>query len=200
MGTVLVLVVLVLAAFAVVTVVRNRQRTAAGASRPALQPMSPVDEQRALHGDVRRLGPGDVVHHEGTDFLVDRTVDFDEDGFRWTEHLLLDSVGGRKLWLSVEDDEGVEVAVWERVAGAALDPDARTVEHQGVTYEREESGRASFVVRDQGGERERGTMQYADFQHGDLLLGFERFGSGDWEVSTGTKVPEHALDVYPAGR
>jgi hypothetical protein len=165
--------------------------------KPALPERSAADDQRALHGDVRKLAPGDVVNYEGTDFIVDRTMRFDEEGFRWDEHLLEDAVSGRKLWLSVEDDDGLEVAVYERVTGADLTPEAAEVSHAGTTFRRDERGRASYRVERVGDAAgESGTMEYADYAAGDRLLAFERYGTGSWEVSEGRKISEHILDVY----
>ena len=190
------LVIAVLAAAVAAGVVISRRRSE---PRAALPQRTPQDDQRALHGDARRLRPRDVVAYEGTDYVVDRTMRFDEDGFTWDEHLLTDAVAGRKLWISVEDDEGVEVAVYEQVAGADLSPDATEVAHDGVTYTRQERGRARFrVERADDGPGEQGEMEYADFRAGERLLAFERYGSGGWEVSTGQVVSEHALDIFPA--
>lgn len=175
-----------------VVVARSRR-----VERKALPERSPADDQRALHGDVRRLAPGDVVNYEGTDFIVDRTMRFDEDGFTWDEHLLEDAVGGRKLWLSVEDDDGLEVAVYERVDGADLTPDAAEVTLGGTTFRRDERGQASFRTRRVGDAAgESGTVEYADYAAGDELLAFERYGTGSWEVSRGRRISEHVLDVY----
>ena len=191
----MILVVLVIAG---VAVAYSRRDTPD--DRPALPQRSPMDEQRALHGDVRKLGPGDVVSHEGTDFIIDRTMHFDEEGFTWKEHLLTDPVAGRKMWLGVEDDDGLEVTLWERVSGVTLEPGPGSLEHDGVTYKREEQGTARFRVEETGGGAgEQGTMQFADYSAGDRLLAFERYGTGSWEVSTGQVVSEHALDVYPRG-
>lgn len=197
MEAVVVIVVLLLVAGAAAAVLRARRGPA---DRPALPLRSPEDEQRALHGDVRKLAPGDAVAYEGTDFLVDRTLHLEDGGFTWKEHMLSDAVSGRKLWLSVEDDDGLEVAVWERLAGADLDPGAASVTHDGVTYRREERGTAHFRVEQTGGATsESGTMEYADYAAGEQLLAFERYGSGSWEVSTGRTISEHVLDVYPRG-
>ena len=185
-----ILVVLVIAAGAT-AVMRSR-----GEERPALPNRSPADEQRALDGDVRRLAPGDVVAYEGTDFIVDRTMRFDEDGFTWDEHLLDDAVGGRKLWLSVEDDDGLEVAVFERVDGADLAPDAKEVTLDGTTFRRDAHGNASFRTERVGAAGESGTVEFADYSSGDELLAFERYGTGSWEVSRGRRISEHVLDVY----
>jgi hypothetical protein len=188
------IVIAVLAALVGVGVGIARSRTT---ERKALPERSPADDQRALHGDVRRLTPGDVVNYEGTDFIVDRTMRFDEDGFTWDEHLLEDAVGGRKLWLSVEDDDGLEVAVYERVDGADLTPDAAEVTLGGTTFKRDERGTAKFRTERVGQPNgESGTVEFADYTSGDELLAFERYGTGSWEVSRGRLISEHVLDVY----
>jgi opacity protein-like surface antigen len=194
----LVAIVVVLAVAGAAAVVLRQQRKPRAELPPA---RTPADDQRALHGDVRSLKPGDVVAYEGVDYIVDRSMRFDEDGFTWDEHLLSDSgASGRSLWLSVEDDEGVEVAIYEKVAGVDVSPGPAQVEHGGVTYGREEQGRASFRVERAGGAPgEAGTMEYADYRAGEQLLAFERYGTGGWEVSTGRTISEHVLDIYPRG-
>lgn len=189
------LIVLVLAGVAAAGVV------AAGRRRkpdpPPVQ-LSPADEQRALDGDVRKLAPGDVVNFDSTDFLVERTMVFDEDGFTWSEHLLADSVTDRRLWLSVEDDDRLEVALYEKVDGAALEPGPAEVTHSGVTYRRDEQGKANWRAATVSGPGDSGAMEYADYVAGEQLLAFERYGTGGWEVSTGKVISEHAVEVYPA--
>ena len=193
----IILVILVVLVVAGVAVAYSRRDTS---GRPALPQRSPQDEQRALDGDVRKLAPGDVVSYEGTDFIVDRTMHFDEEGFTWKEHLLTDPVASRKMWLGVEDDDGLEVTLWERASGVTLEPGPGSLEHDGVTYQREEQGTARFRVEETGGgTAEQGTMQFADYSSGERLLAFEKYGTGSWEVSTGRVVSEHALDVYPRG-
>lgn len=164
------------------------------------KPMSAADELRAVHGDVRRLAPGDVVNYELVDWIVERTMNFDQDGFKWVEHMLTDTDSGRKLWLSVEDDDGLEVAVYERVRNADLTPDSRTIVFDGVTYEREERGTANFATRDESGPVDSGTVEYADYSAGPRQLALERYGStATWEASVGKVISEHELDVYARG-
>ncbi len=164
------------------------------------KPMSAADELRAVHGDVRRLAPGDVVNYELVDWIVERTMSFDQDGFVWVEHMLTDTDSGRKLWLSVEDDDGLEVAVYERIRNADLTPDSRTLVHDGVTYERDERGTATFTTRDESGPVDSGTVEYADYSSGARQLALERYGStSTWEASVGKVISEHELDVYARG-
>ncbi|MBW3579386.1 MAG: DUF4178 domain-containing protein [Actinobacteria bacterium] len=188
-----VIVILAVAAIAITVALRSR-----GGGDRSLPAPSAADEQRALHGDVRRLGAGDVVTYEGTDFVVDRTLRFQEEGFSWDEHLLEDEVGGRRLWLSVEDDEGLQVTVYERLAGAALEPGPAQLEHRGTTFRRDQHGRAAYRTEERAGPGGKGAMEYVEYVAGDRRLAFERYGTGGWEVSAGTVIPEHALDLYPA--
>ena len=140
-----------------------------------------------------------MVNHDGSDFIVEGTLRFDEGGFVWQEHLLVD--GERRLWLSVEDDEGeLEVVEWRRHTGLGLEPGAKTISHEGVTYELEERGRADYTSEGVTGALGGGIADYADYAAGDRRLGFERYtGEGAWEVSLGTKISPHELDIYPAG-
>ncbi len=151
-----------------------------------------------LSGDVRALTVGDVVNHEGLDFVVQGTLRFEEGGFRWAEHLLVDPE--RRLWLSVEDDEReLDVVQWERNKGAGLEPGPKEISHGGVTYQLDERGTANFTSEGTTGAPGGGRAEYVDYEAGDQRLGFERYSAeGQWEVSVGRKISENVLDIYPA--
>lgn len=151
-----------------------------------------------LSGEVRALAVGDVVNHDGSDFIVQGTLRFEEGGFRWSEHLLVDDA--RRIWLSVEDDEGeLEVVQWERSASPGTTPGPPKLEHEGVAYELEERGTANFTSEGTTGAPGGGRAEYADYSAGDRRLGFERYSAeGEWEVSVGRRISEHLLDIYPA--
>jgi hypothetical protein len=150
-----------------------------------------------LSSDIRRLKVGDVVNHEGRDYLVEGTITFNEDGFEWKEHLLQDA--DAKVWISVEDEEGLEVALWQRVAGATLAPGPETIDFEGTTYRLDEQGRAQYRAEGSTGTGEAGRMEYADYEAGDRRLSFERYSEdGTWEAGLGQVISEHVLDIYPA--
>ena len=174
-------------------VVWLRGRSGTGDDRPALatapQPPAP--------SGVRTLKLGDVVNLEGADFIVEGTLRLEQDGFRWEEHRLVD--GERSRWLSVEDDEGLEVAVWERAPAGELAPGAERITHDGVAYELEERGHASFTAEGSTGTAPSGRMEYVEYAAGERRLAFERFGDdAGWELGVGAVISEHALDIYPA--
>ena len=185
----LLIVVLAVVAAALAAVLKPK-------GRPELAPVAP---DYPLAGDVRALTVGDVVNHEGADFIVDGTLRFEQGGFVWQEHLLVD--GGRRMWLSVEDDEGLELCEWTRARFPGLEPGPNSLEHEGVRYELEERGSAAYTSEGRTGAPPSGRAEFADYVAGDRRLSFERYGSsGDWEVSVGRVVPDGALDIFPARR
>jgi len=196
MEALLVLLFLAVIAGGVIVFVRSRKKESA--ANPAAPPAAPARVQEPIGGvDVRALKVGDVVNYEDRDYIVEGTLRFDQGGFRWDEHRLVD--GADALWLSVEEDEGLEIVVWQRLRGAALEPGPGTLEHDGVTYELDERGRAGFTSEGTTGAPGGGSAEFADYGRGDERLSFERYGDGGgWEISVGRVVSEHALDIYPS--
>ena len=192
-------VVVAAAAAAVVVVVvaraRRRQEDERGA-RSAAPRTDPLAPDRRTVG-VRDLGVGAVVSYGGRDFVVRGTLAFDQDGFTWQEHLLDDA--DIRRWLSVEEDEELEVVLWEQASAAGLTPGEPWVERGDVRYELDEHGEATFRAEGTTGTAPTGRVEYWDYAAGDQRLSFERYGSGGWEVGVGTRVPDAGLDVYPAG-
>ena len=191
------LVLLLLAAVAVAVVFYRRYTAAQGAQgrlAPSEPPRDPLRTE-SVRSDPRRITVGDVIRFDGRDFIVRGTIRFDQDGSEWQEHFLDDVEV--KRWLSVEEDEGLEVALWQSVKGAELEPGAKTVEHGGKTYELDEKGSARFTALGTTGTTPSGRVEYYDYEAGDDLLAFERYGDGGWEVSTGRVIGEFELDIYP---
>ena len=62
---------------------------------------------------VFSLLPGDIVQYTGTDYVVDSTIRYEQDGVGWQEHLLDGGDGDR--WLVVEEDDRVVLALVEVV-------------------------------------------------------------------------------------
>lgn len=199
MGTVVVIVVLVAIGVGL-GVVWARRRT--GATPPGGALPGPVDPlAEGPGGPLDGLGIGAVVSHGGHDYVVRGEVRFDEDGYVWTEYHL-DAGGDERTWLSVDVSDGTEVALWRAVEEpGGVEPGAGSVAFEGRTYRKVESGRATFTATGTTGLPASGRAWYADYKDGDALLAFERWSTdGSWEVSTGTEIDAHLLDVYPAGR
>ncbi len=190
-----ILLFIALIAGAAFVYMRGRKQAEAGPTTPGL-PQGPGPEPIG-GADVRALKVGDVVNYENRDWIVEGTLRFDQGGFRWDEHRVVDA--GDSLWLSVEDDEGLEIVIWERLRGAALEPGPGTFEHVGVTYELDERGHANFTSEGTTGAPGGGKAEFADYADGDRRLAFERYGNdGGWEISAGSVISEHVLDIYPS--
>lgn len=187
-------VLLLLAGLAALVLVAVR-RPARGRRSPAGSPADPLRRDTPGGVDPRRLQVGDVVHYGGLDFIVRGSLELEEGGFRWQEHFL-DDVETRR-WLSVEDDEQLELCMWQSVSAPELTPGAHRVEYQGVVYSLDERGRASYRATGTTGTAPAGQMEYVDYAAGDRRLTFERYGDVSWEVALGEVVPEYALDIYP---
>lgn len=198
MTAILVLVFLVLIGVGVAALVRSRSTTAVGGSGGSAPSLGTAEPAVARRSSVKGLRLGDVVAHDGHDSIVERSYRFREGGSRWEEHLLVD--GDYRRWLSVEDDEGLECVLWERRPDPDLQPGAKAIDVDGVSYSFEEQGTADYTLEEAGGgPGGSGRAEYADYAGpGDKRLSFERYdGSGGWEVNVGTVVSEHAFDVYP---
>ena len=150
MDALLVLLFIGLVVGAAVVYMRGRKEAAAGAPAPTGLSEAPASEP--VGGvEARAMKLGDVVNHDGRDWIVEGTLRFEQGGFRWAEHRLVD--GADSLWLSVEDDEGLELVIWTRVRGSVLEPGPGTLEHSGVTYELDEKGRANYTSEGVTGAR-----------------------------------------------
>ena len=191
----LVVILLIAAVAAVVILYRRLTAEQARNRRPAENtPRDPLRTE-SVRSDPRRLTVGDVIRFDGRDFIVRGTIRFDQDGFCWQEHFLDDVEV--KRWLSVEDDEGLEIGFWTALKGADLQPGPRSLQHDGKTYELDEKGSARFTAVGTTGTGPSGRVEYYDYAAGDALLSFERYGDGDWEAATGRTVGEYELDIYP---
>ena len=198
----LVVIALVAVAVAVLAVLLSRRKRDQGLAERArtVDPMAPGP----LVSDPRRLKPGDVVRLSGEpgDWVVRGTLAFDEDGYRWKEHLLDGSTasGERRHWLSVEEGEGgLELVLWDRLPGSDLTPDPAEVAHDGTAYRRDERGTARYASTGTTGAPESGTAEYADYVEtggGGRRLSFERYSSGgSWEVSAGRVVLTESVSI-----
>lgn len=190
------LVVILLVIAGAVAAVLYRRYTAEQESRRAATatPRDPLATE-SVRSDPRRITVGDVIRFDGRDFIVRGTIRFDQDGFQWQEHFLDDVEV--KRWLSVEDDEGLEIGFWTALKGADLRPGPKVIEYGGKTYELDENGSARFTAMGTTGTGPSGRVEYYDYEAGDDRLSFERYGEGDWEAATGRTVGEYELDIYP---
>lgn len=189
----------VAAAVAGVVAMRRARRATAGMSarHGGADPFRGADED-VLRGDPRVLKPGDIAEVRGRTYAVRGSLHLTEGSSSWDEHLL-DDAGGRKVWLSVEEDPDLEIVLWTAVPAAAVRPGPPVVDFDGRRYTSEESGRASFAGVGTTGLEPAGTVRYHDYAApGGALLSFESYGDSDrWEVARGELLHRSELRIYP---
>lgn len=199
---IVVIVILVIAGY-----VWWKGQKSASSSKERSAPSAPVDplaNWSSTGGDeqFRKLKPGDLVKADSGDFLVRGTIMYSDGGYTWAEHLL-DDAQGTKRWLSVEDDEGLELSVWQRIPEVDVESGSageRSVVARGVAYKLVERGTAKYNAVGTTGTAPVGDVEYVDYEAADgSLLSYERYDGGSWEVGVGRKVLPSELDVFPGG-
>jgi hypothetical protein len=147
---------------------------------------------------VWNIGPGDLVEVEGNMMDVERSLDCSEGGVIWRELLLANKDRSEKVWLAVEDDDGL-VLTCSRPVDAPVDLASgypRTVELEGVSYELEEKGRARARVRAIDVPDQDTTFTYAVWLGPEeQRLSVEQWG-GDVDWYRGALIAEGLVDVY----
>jgi hypothetical protein len=131
---------------------------------------------------------------------------YDEDGYGWVE--LEGETGGRKVWLTVEVDDELELSVTLRKlklqdVGITIDQLDRmkssqsgSFEFEGKTYEFDEIGEAVFY---RNGDRQSGERHaYWDFESddGDHSISFERWSDGSFDVHISQTLSGSQITVY----
>ncbi len=183
----LLLLVLLLAAFALLRLQRLRR------TRPSSLPTP-----RTLFN----LGIGDIVQCDGRDWVVEDRLLYDEDGFQWLEYLLRD--GPEARWLAVCEDDWLELS-WLEAAPSALarhlaagpTPFPQQIHWDGLTYERREEGRASASSSARTMNRHLTSCRFADYEaEGQRLLSVERWDA-ETDVTIGHRIDPSALTLLP---
>ncbi|WP_457767287.1 DUF4178 domain-containing protein [Cyanobium sp. ULC082] len=130
------------------------------------------------------LCTGDIVQFEGRDWVVEDRLLYSDAGFEWLEYLLRDGNDGR--WLSVCEDDWLEVSWLESVSSSELAPASfagsgagrfpARLQLDGVTYALKEQGQASISSSARVMNRRQSGCRYADYTGtGGLVLSLEQW-------------------------
>lgn len=150
----------------------------------------------SLERTVFTLEVGDIVQYMGTDWVVEGKLMYDDQGYSWLEYLLQD--GNRRQWLSVEEDDVVEVALLEVTTALEVGtnpPPELTFDNE--TYRHKGSGIAQMTRKGSTLNRNAERCQYFDYQGPDhKILSIENW-DGDIEVTIGQKIHPSVLTLLP---
>ena len=182
----------------------ERRKSLAGGPQPALPPGS----DKLVERGVGELRVDDVLTIDGVDFLVEGTINYDEDGHRWTGARVVD--GGTVKWLVV----GIERAGTGALRLLAQDdatqisgypPEVLVIGE--LRYALDKRGAATCALHGDLGplgalkkDRPDGHVERARWwlysAPGDDTLLLEQWGS-DYRVLRGKKVGDGTIELIP---
>ncbi|NEQ98173.1 MAG: DUF4178 domain-containing protein [Cyanothece sp. SIO2G6] len=180
------ILIVVIVVLAVILLTQQGQ----SASVPAKPPSSPAE--RTLFD----LQLGDIVQHEGTDWVVEGQLTYDEAGFQWYEYLLQD--GDRRRWLAVEEDDWVDVQLLEPLTSldiSANPPQELTVNDR--VYRLVGSGTARMTRKGRLDRPNAETCRFYDYDGPDNKVLSVEDWNGDIEVSVGDRINPQSLTILP---
>jgi Domain of unknown function (DUF4178) len=181
--------IIAIALVAVLLVIRQ------GQGKPLI-PGSARQPLPSLQRTIFTLQIGDIVQYEGSDWVVEDHLTYDSQGYTWSEYLLQDVDQIR--WLSVEEDDRVEVCWLEPVKGveiSASPPSQITVAD--TVYQLEESGTARMTRLSTTTNRQPQQCRYFDYSSANgQVLSVEDW-SGDVEITVGRQINPKSLTLLP---
>ena len=148
---------------------------------------------------VHNLQVGDIVVYLDDTYIVQQKIVNHDNGFFWYDYLL----GGgeaKNLWLSVEDDDELILALFEPAKlPSPLSPESKAPQEmtfEGLHYRLDETGKADAKITRESGTETRTTVTRWDYTGPDgLLLSFQRWGDEPFEVMLGRRISEGSLDI-----
>lgn len=144
---------------------------------------------------LTNLAPGDVVVHLDVTYLVEQRITYHQQGFFWFDYRL-DDGDGNAAWLSVSDDDDLELAFFHPADLAVTIPPPKTLTFEGVEYELDEEGLVDAKIDRGTGSETRTSVETWDYEGDDgELLGVQRWGGSEIEVMVGRRVMPVELDL-----
>lgn len=143
------------------------------------------------------LAVGDVVVHMDATYVVEQRITYHQQGFFWFDYRL-DDGDGSQAWLSVADDDELEVSFFHPIDLVVDIPPPAQIEYDGVTYRLDESGQVDAKIDRGSGTETRTVVDSWDYESTDgQFLGVQRWGEDEIEVATGRSIRPVEVDLLP---
>lgn len=159
---------------------------------------SSTEDEPPRDVSLTTLRPGDVVIHLDVTYIVEQRITYHQQGFFWFDYRL-DDGDGQAAWLSVADDDKLEVAFFHPADDLELPfPPPESFDYDGATFEFEEGGIVDAKI-DRGSDTEtRTTVEAYDYEGDDgRLLGIQRWNEAEIEIAVGRAIRPIELDLLP---
>ena len=159
-------------------------------------------KKKAGKKTVMNLALNDIVTYEEAEYIVKDKCTYNDGGSIWYEYTLDDN--GKYLYLSVEDDDALEIGVLRKIDFDVDEPVPSKIKYDGNKYKLDEHSFAKVDTVGLRGKKEGVKVEYWDFecQNDDAdndLLSIEKWGGSDFEVYCGCSVKEYELKLLPGG-
>lgn len=153
-------------------------------------------ELPSLNRNVFNLQIGDIVQYQGSDWVVEGKLTFNEDGYIWIDYILRDQDFVR--WLSVEEEDRVEVCWMEPISDLEISGHPpQQLTYAGMTYHQENSGTARMTQLGAVLNKQGQTCHYYDYSGSDdRVLSVEDW-NGDIEITVGRQIRPSSLTFLP---
>ena len=146
--------------------------------------------------DLMNLKLNDIVSHFTNDYIIEGKLNYWEEGYTWITYMLVD--GDKVRWLSVEEDDMLEVSMWEEVKDLHVTPPfPEYIEYEGERFRMVERGEARVNQQGKTGSKTGLNMEYYEYESpSEKYISVEKWG-GDIEVSVGQDLRPSELDIFP---
>ena len=156
-----------------------------------------IEGKRSGDATITNLRMGDIVTYFDVDYVVEGRVDYNDSGWPWTCFMLVD--GDDVRWLAVEEDDKLEVSMWEEIDMDLGTEPPKTIEYDGERFKQVENGRANVTQTGKTGRRAGMSCDYFEYEgSSERYLSVERWGM-ETEVSIGQDVNPYSLEILPGG-
>ncbi|GAB1540576.1 hypothetical protein NUACC21_32450 [Scytonema sp. NUACC21] len=153
-------------------------------------------ELPSLHRTVFNLQIGDIVQYMGTDWVVEGHLTYNVKDFTWSEYMLQD--GDRINWLSVEEDDLVEVALLEPTNQLDIsETPPKQLNFAGETFRRVDSGTARMTRKGTIKKPTASRCKYFDYQGSNNRVLSIEIWDGEVEVTVGELINPKSLLILP---
>jgi hypothetical protein len=152
----------------------------------------------ATWDELTALRPGADVRVGGEDYVVERTIRFEEgESCVWFEHRLSSDRSGRSLWLEIPAGPDDPVIVYDSSAVLDFTPDGGPeIEHGGERFPLLMSGRAGYRSVERSSAPKSGELIYHEYAKGDRRVTYECRSEGSvWEVSEGRAIAAAGVEI-----
>jgi hypothetical protein len=151
----------------------------------------------ATWDELTALRPGSALRYQGQEFVIERTIRFEEGDCVWIEHRLSSDGTGRSLWLELPPAPGEQVIAYHSSAPLADVPEGGPeIVHGGERMPLLMSGRASYRSVERSAAAKTGELVYHEYALGDRRVTYEcRSHDSVWEVSEGRAIDAAELEV-----